>query len=604
MKTTTLFLTGTGILAIWWLGLAMVSQFTLSLVAPTIAAMVIPGSIGIYKNRTQIFLQVRSIILEALRASLGWKIVVVLTSILILLWFTALGRIPNFDGLAFYLPFAKVAAFTHHIVKIPGFEVFSTGGLIGEMHYAALYLTGNADALRLFDWPAILSAGVMLTALARMAGAKRIGQWLIFSMIFSSSAVLVISGAGKTDLLATAFACAMYTWLVRARFVPSNLPFILTGLFAAFTVLTKFNYLPVIVVGIFVLQTGMLLDVNKSRLFDKKQLMRYLSSSFIIVSVFMVTFIPNLVKNHLLFDSAFAPFIGDTSSWLEQSWYSEEMTRKILTSYPLQLFFGIHDAQLGNLSPLVLAFIPLGFLLPREKSMESKLTVLAFLTGITTIFVWVLLKPSVFAPRYILSGLLLLCIPAAKALEYVSQHEQKPRWITSSGLIIASLIMTNAAISAFPNSFNLTNTIRTLFGSLTDCEKTPDTCEIINRANFLVSPGQRLFLLRYHRYHFKPEIIQCLPTQEEVELYLNLDSAEQQWSFIYGRGFEYVILLDADHLPRQFIDPDSLPEWLKLTPLMANKHKLFSLESVDPGRQQHLVCRQTQPLIWEIQRVD
>lgn len=86
------------------------------------------------------------------------------------------------------------------------------------------------------------------------------------------------------------------------------------------------------------------------------------------------------------------------------------------------------------------------------------------------------------------------------------------------------------------------------------------------------------------RYWLRSDLIQCALTTEETEAYLELETSEQRWAFIYGRGFKIVPILNSwnplDNRTRN--DLKHIPEWLTITRTEVQNAILLNLSSNDP----------------------
>ncbi len=139
------FILGQGILASFWLLLALVgwlSFYTVALVAITLAL------VGLYTGRNLLVTfgsQIASIWHELRKDTWGWQMMSGLTVILWLSWATSLGRPLAWDGTVFYFALGKLIAFSQYLTPLPGYEEFTSIGLLGEMHFAALMVLHSPE---------------------------------------------------------------------------------------------------------------------------------------------------------------------------------------------------------------------------------------------------------------------------------------------------------------------------------------------------------------------------------------------------------------------------------------------------------------------------
>ncbi len=599
LKFGTAYILGGGFLANLWLLLSLADWLRPQIV--TVIVLILAG-MGIFLSRhdlSAVCKQVRSIIQEFLVETWGWKVLIGLTVMTILAWGTSVGGPLSFDGVAKYMTLSKTIAYTHQLVTLPGIEYLSSFGLQGEMHYAALISLGSADAAQLFAWPAVLAGVILLLGLGRLSGLGRRGQWLVIAGLFSSSAVVYLSGSGKVDLFAAAFGWAAYYWVVRTPEQPSSSALWLTGLFTGFAILAKLSYLSFMIPGVGFLFVRSFIDDLKNREGRGRTLVGAVKNSGVILAGILLAMTPHLIKNGLMFNDLLAPFTTGEFGWEYRNMYSEATTRHILLSYPLQLFYGRYWAQIGTLSPLLLAFLPLNLVLPRARTARSDLLAAISWTAVISIVVWIAVSRAVLMPRFILAGLMLIAIPAAHAAEYFSRYELPPRWITA-GIIAATCLILLSTLLFFQNRvFFPAKSIMVLSDRISDCERYPAICEVTEPVNRSAGQGTRLFAADYLRYYLRPDLIQCLPSSDEIHAYVNLVTPEQRWNYLLGRGFRYLMIFAEDKVALSKLDLENLPDWVSAGKVVEGEYLLFRLESSDPEHQPGTICRQGNPLRWE-----
>jgi hypothetical protein len=601
-ELATAFILGQGLLASLWLLLALAGWLSPLVVAGIALVCAFSGVILARRRLLDFVYQVRSVWRELTADSWGWQVLAGLTVLLCLAWGTSLGRSVLGDAAAFYLALAKFVAASHRLVPLPGtFESFTTVGLQGEMHYTALMALGSPDAAQLFAWPTILVGAVMLLALGRQTGLGRRGQWIALAMLFSSSAVIWLSGDGKVDLFAVTFGFAAYYWAVCVRSGPRRLALLLTGLFSGFALVAKLSYVPILVPSIALLVGWGFLDDLRGRRQWKSALKSMTLGGLQILLGLAIAILPHLIKNGLLFHNPIAPFGMGGMSWVDQTWFGPATTRRVLLTYPLALTFGSYWAQYGDLSPLVLAFFPLALLLPRPRSPLSSPIIAVMLAALAGTLAWVIIRPSVLSPRYILAILLLFILLPARAAEYISYSDFRPRWLTAGvmgcmGVTLIAVGLYFLGIVFFPE-----NTYRYLSGKMPECGRdTQPYCRAMVAINHEAAPGDRVFLASFYRYWLREDLSQCVDRTRD-----NLGGTpEAYWLAIYQGGFRYLLADRSTH--SAFIDSLNLanpPDWLKLT-LIFDEAPLtvYRLDVVNPPAPQLVTCRQrsSSSPIWEV----
>jgi hypothetical protein len=599
------FLLGQGTLANLWLLIALPGWFSPFAVAWIVLVLAASGVALDRRKIIDLSSQLRAIGNDLWKDSWGWRILAILTLVLCLAWITSLGRPLSLDGAKFYMALPKVVAETHQLRPLPGnYDDFTSIGLQGEMHHAALMSLGSPDAARLFDWPTVLAGAVMLLALGRQIGLGRRGQWIALAMLFTSSAVIWLSGFGKTDLYAAALGLAAFYWTAQLRCDEHHTAQWLVGFFSGYAIIAKITYIPAMMPGIILLFGWAYVDYCRQPEKLKLVVARTFHIGRYILAGFLLAVAPHLIKNSLLFQNPFAPLGLDTSGWLIQEWYGPDTTRHIIQNYPLALTYGNYFAQLGNLSPLVLAFIPLVILLPRSKSLTDSPLLMVSIAALAGVATWTIVRPSVFAPRYLLASLLLFILPAARGAEYASQHERKPRWLTSGVMASIALTIITVGLAYHNFVFYPLKTYLYLMNKLDECGRETQYCEPMVSVNRIAELGARVFTNSHHRYWLRSDLIQCMLTSEEIENYSSLQTDEERWDFIYSHGFHYLIAFDnPPGIVYRFIPLPSLgivPDWLSITYMQGGNNPILRLESRDSNHSVSVVCRQQDPYIWKL----
>jgi hypothetical protein len=601
VKLTTLFLLGLGILANIWLLIALAAWFSPVVVQITSLLLAIVGIAGNYKIILEFLRKAIEIIVDSFKVNWGWKLAFSLTILLCLGWATSLGRSPFGDGSDFYLAIARVMANSHQLRPLPGYEEFTSIGLQGEMHFAALMSLGSVDAAQLFPWPVTLAGAMMLLALAGRAGLGRHGQWLVLIMLFTSSALIELSGTGKIDLFAAALGFAAYYWAVRVRDTDGTMAICLAGAFTGLALVAKISYIVTFIPSITIMILWSLLSKDPQVDSHILRIRRSLPLILVCMAGFLISITPHLIKNHVLFENPLAPFGMGTAGFKDQTWYGPETIQRILLTLPLALTFGEYWAQLGNVSPLVLAFSPLVLYIPRPKRVLNSLVLILTVSAMTGMLCWFVLRPSVLAPRYFMACLLLLLIPVAAGTEAMVLNQTKSEIFNT--IIISVTILTILVTGSYQldRTFFPSLTYRYMIGEASRCEKEPEYCRTMT-VNSLAAPGTRVFMDNYLRYWLRPDLIQCALTRDEIRSYVELERPEQRWSFIYGRGFELVPIFNVHNRPEDLVraDMEHIPDWLEVVEVRNGSDILLQLTSRDESHKPLVGCKQTTPPAWDL----
>ena len=601
-ELATSFILGQGVLASIWLLLALKGWFTARLIA---VITLLVAMIGFYLIRhllIGIWFQMLDILRDLRAEKWIWKLLAAVAIFLCLLWGTSLGRTMAGDAGAYYMAIAKVVAHAHELMMLPGYENFSAVGMQGEMHHAALIALHSIDAAQLFAWPTSIAAAIMLLALGHQVGIERRGQWILLIMMYTTPTVIYMSGSGKVGVYAMAFGIAAYYWIIQFRRNASLISLWLTGLLMGFAIIAKMSYLLSMGVSILILFVwGFLTNNSKTTAFTQN-LRGFLLSGFHIALAVIVALIPHLIKNYYLLDNPFAPFGSESQSWTNQVWFTPATTKRILLFYPLSMTFGTYWAPGNRLSPLVLAYLPLALLMKKNSPwFRNPITILT-IAAIGGTIGWLSFRPTIIYPRYIMATLMLFALIPAKAVEYVSLREYRPRWLTTS-FQVSVFVFVYAIISVFLGDvFFPIKTFKYLSGELENCERDYQYCGQLTMLNRNTEFGDRIMLGTYQRYWLRSDLLQCLSTTEDVgEIYSA--PIEDRWGKLYQRGFKYLV---ADNITHQYLldglDFENTPNWLEVVEMSYDGQiVLYRLEYTDPPDIQQASCqRRGTSKVWQV----
>lgn len=592
VEIATKYLLGLGILANFWVLLSLIGLFLSNLVKAIIFSFSIFGIFFNYKLLLKTARQISNIYNEFKVDDWKWKILIILTITICCLWVFSIARSPISDGSGFYLALAKLIASSERLSVLPGYEELTSIGLQGEMHFAALLTMKSPESIHLFVWLTIIAGSIMLLALGKAVGLKRHGQWLALAMVFTSSTLIELSGSGKTDLFATALAFAAYYWAFNISERNESSFFILTGLFTGLALVAKISYTITLIPSLMLI----LLWAISFRKVNPSKTILNLNYLRVIIGI-CIAVLPHIIKNTVLFENPFAPF--GIESVTNQDWYGLETSKRILLILPFALTFGDYWAQMGNLSPLVLMFIPLIFFIPKPKNLLQSPIIIITSATILGLFCWFSLQPFTFAPRYFMACLLLLIIPASFSAElFALQNKTILRLI----IFVVSLIILLTGLYYLNHVFLVKKTYQLISGQIPNCQIDPNHCSITSIANDSLESGERLFANDNFRYWLRPDLIQCGLTTEETKSYLNLHTAEQRWRFIIGRGFRSILVMNTLNPLSNSIKKDikNIPEWLQVT-IQQNQRLIFvKIKPLDSKYKSLLDCKQIHPPAWDI----
>lgn len=599
---STSFMLGQCIFVNFWLLLGLTGQFKPSVIISLLCCIFLAG-LYLSKNLyEQLIIYSRRTYQEIIKLTLFWKtILAVLFAVMCLYGMAAVSFPPMGDAEAFYMVLPKVMAASYRLVPLNNYFTFSQIGFFGEMHHAALMSVISPQAAKCFVWLTGFAVVGLLLALCSKARMGLRGNIIALVMLFTSTTFTFYLYDGKIEIFATALGLAACFWALQTNKKAGLLPYLLTGLFCAFACVAKFSYIPVLLSAVLVIVVWN----HWQNLFQLKTLVLF----SIIGLLFLIGIMPHLIKNAVLFNEPFAPFYflkAQGSNWTEQTWYTKETIRHILLTYPIALTFGKYSLLGGNLSPLILLFVPLLLLVKREQWKLSKPLVQMTAAAVICLIIWMICCPSVLCPRCILPTLLLF-IPisawCAEKLFFFKDFRLLKASVISS-LIVCMYVSFATLVSPYPN--------KKLISKFKDCVKsnyqdlkcarvypmknTPaqELANGLDYVNLNAKLGGRVFVLGYYTYHLRSDLLQCLSTLEEfLFVYQN---TEMPWDYLFNGGFQYVVVQD-----NTTFKVDNVPSWLAVSKVYEDtRTQVYRISSKDPSHTPQYTTRQNPYPAWEV----
>jgi hypothetical protein len=444
---------------------------------------------------------------------------------------------PIGDAEAYYLAYAKVMASSGRLEPMPGmYGPFSTIGIAAELHFAALIILQGVPAAKLFVWPIAIAAGILLCGISERAGAGRKGCLFALAILFSSNTFTNYIFDGKVDLFAAAFGLAALYIVIGGI---GSLRVALLGLFAGAATVAKLSYLPTLGCAVAVLLWWQCSEGKWC--LTQEAMKRLFSVSFQAAGWFLLAWMPQFLKNSILFSAPLAPFIGGEGvNYLSQVWFNPSVTQRIVLTYPLALVFGRYPMQGGGLSLLMVAFLPLLFFY-RKASWKSFGPLSAItVAGIAATIFWVAIRPSVIAPRYFLAPLFLLIPVIAIAAEnaWNRRSSQLVHFAIVSTITLAFVFpvyQMRGALLAIPNL---------LAGQKQPCIQASEYCAPLLQLNSIADKGDRIYFAGYYSFWLRPDLLQCLNAVDEIA---DLEKSPNLVEALRSSGFHYIAIDRSSH---------------------------------------------------------
>ena len=582
VSLATSFLLGQGCLVGLWTFLSLCGWFS----PLAMAIVLLLSCTGLFAGRKDIWMTLKDcarLLKRATDIPLFWKIILILTSLVVLEQAASCFLPVIGDAAAFYMVLPKIMAASHRLVLLPGYQAFSAIGFFGEFHFAALMSLASPDAAKFFVFWTAIATTAFLVFMGRSIGLGWHGQIVSVIILFTSTTFTLIIGDGKVDLFGASLAVAAYYWALQTGGKGGSKALFLAGLFTGLAIMAKLTYLPVLLPGIFLI-IGWRSIVGLSDESVMRSVLKTIARPLCLLLFWVfVGLTPMIVKNTLLFNAPFAPFYGIENGIFSFSshWFSPEVTRRIVLTYPFVLTFGSYPWQYGNISPIALAFCPLILRIPRPASMLASTHIQATLAALAGLAIWVFLMPSVLAPRYYLAPLLVLSLPVAGAVDLIMKP--RARFLCFRAILVASLIL---VLVISTGQFGPLHPLaaRYFLGKVSECGYVSQQCQAARVINSEAHPGDRVFSLNYYTYYLRPDILQNMGTIADLkEESLHLSS--RSWEKLYSLGYRYIFIDGSAFAAwdRMLSDPSQRPPSLSIeTIFQEGTYRVYRISSKSP----------------------
>lgn len=481
-------------------------------------------------------------------STLAWALAA--AAVLLYIWYGMLAytRPPFGDADAFYMTYPKVIAATGTLrPMVFTYRDFSTIGLLGELHFAALMVIADPAAAKLFAWLAGGSCVLVLCDITRKLGGGGIAQALLAGTLLTSTTFTDYLSDGKTELFPALTALAVIRILLEIS--PKSAKFktaLAIGVLSAIAGYSKFSYIVCLFPTIVIFT---LTRLGPWQNFYGRNGARVWAFIGLCVAGAVLGLIPHLLKNALLFGNPFAPFFGSTQNWADQSgWFSSADTAWIMLTYPIALVFGQYPLMGGNVSFIWLLTLPLIFFLGKDKLTVGQPLMLLTLSALTGLVIWSILKPSIFTPRYFLANLMLLMpLPMIAAEAYLIKSTR----IVGKSAIVVLFALAAAAAPYKPPAGVWTAFPGKIFAFIADglpqCGLAISSyCSAFVEINTNTSTGGRVFVLGYYTFFLDASLLMTINTPEEYNELLSVP-AEALWQTLYDEGFRTIAVQRATH---------------------------------------------------------
>jgi hypothetical protein len=508
----------------------------------------------------------------------------------------------SYDASAIYFSVAKLTSLQHRAGYFLE-NTFPVSVLHSTISYTAIMQIFGDQSARLISWLFGTVNIVIAIAIADLVGASSLTRRILPILILTSTAFLDQMGDGKVELFSSAYALIAIYWLAAKSkgTTQTQMPFFLSGCFMGFScILRPYN---VFLLGIFVLVYFVFQPFERAHLSQAVQRILWMVRGAVGFAVY------HLILNKILLGSPFAFWTSVIGINPEGPWdFNAQMIWIYRLLYPFVVTFKNTGASLGNISPLVLVFLPILTMHDiRNRLTFQRNSLQMFMPAAIALISWVFLFFAIVEVRYVLFLWIILFIPvaevAARALE--SENKLIKNVVSTSIVLLMGFILIRSIFLSF-------FTYSPIKAGDPQCFE-DSICGHVSQINHLAAPGERVLVLSGYRYYLRNDLFACSTNQREYKILKDLTSQNMDafWREVYRQGYGYIAYEEGyamDHiLFSQIPNPSNTPDWIKLVPIFGKPGDLqiaYRIDVTTPPFPIETMCiKSNDSGIWEVQTI-
>lgn len=507
----------------------------------------------------------------------------------------------SYDASAIYFSNAKLTALQRHVGYYMD-NTFVVSVFHSIIQYTAVMQVFGDQAARMISWLFGAVNILMALALANHVGASDSARRILPAFILTSTAFLDLMGDGKVDLFSTAYSLAAVYWLNvgTGNFKQNRSLYFVAGCFIGFAcILRPYN---AFLLGMFIfayaiikIRTGML------HIFESVNQTGWMALGAVGFAIY------HFLINKLMLGSPFAFWANVTSiNPIDGPWdFRPETVWIYRLLYPVIITFKNNPASLGNITPLVVLFVP-ALAVPdiRKRINISKAASRLVMAAAITLASWIFLFFTIVEIRYVLFLWIILFIPlsevAASAMTTnISLVRNAVKWCV---VLLMSFVLVRSAyisISAY---------------APLDAQKNPQCldnflCSHFTPINEIAGKNERVLTLSAFRYYLRTDLFACSTTLEEYRRLQTLSHTDVElfWREVERMGYSFVAF-EEDYATRHLGFSDEpfheLPNWVQLSPIAVASENLriiaYRLTTFDSPVNAKIVCEQDESGVWRL----
>lgn len=511
----------------------------------------------------------------------------------------------SYDAVAVYFSDAKLTALTNKIDFFL-YRKFLVSNIQTGIIFSALMQVFNDQTARMLSWLHGCIIIIFSVALSSQMGLSKKAKIIQVSLLLSTTAFIDLLGDGKVDLQSMSFAIATVYWLVVSWQKKKTSLFFLTGLLTGIAMIARPFNIPLL--GAFI---GL---YSLYQFFNHFVVIKLPTSQIFKTMLWLgIGTIPGvtlyLLANLFLLGDPLAPLHAaqnvDAQEW--QWAFDKQYIWIVKLLYPFVVTYINSPQSLGNISPLVLGFLPVfftnGIKICFKKS--THLVMLA-LTAAVVLALWVTFLFTVFEIRYIFFLWIILYMPVSVVI--ANLENTKFRYLSKFTDVVVIVLLAYSTLRIIKISIETYSPVNEK--GYAECFDIA-FCELESEINKIAIPGNRVLTLNAYRYYLDPELLPCTTRDSEYKLLYELsENSTGFWEEVYQQGYKYIAYehnYSTRHLRINMVpDPNDTPPWIGLHPIYLSEtgdEAVLEIQAVNPDINIKKICQKNASGIWEIQEI-
>jgi hypothetical protein len=512
----------------------------------------------------------------------------------------------SYDSSAIYFSNAKITSLTKQVDYYTN-DNFVVSSFHNSILFSVIIEVFGDQAARMLSWVSGLAIIAFSLALGEIMGLSKSAKPILLALLLTTTAFTDLLGDGKIDLISSSFTLAAIYWMVaqsQNQKSDKNV-FILIGMFAGLSAISRpFN---VFVLGVFfILFYFFEVFAKKAVGFSR---MTEFAHSIVWIGVGAIGFgLYHLLANWMILDSPLA-FLSSISKLNPTGgpWdFDINQISMLRLSYPIAATLRNTPQSLGNISPLIIAFLPVALLKASRISITfSRRMISLTIIAILTLILWIFSFFTVVEIRYVLILWFIIYIPISQLICHIINNEDRILRYGSFGLMVLLL------------TFFVFRTTYISIDSFSPIDKNGNAqcsgfvlCDYLGLINNTAPLNDRVLTLSAYRYYLRTDLFACSTKHEEYKLLqkLTYENPEMFWEEVHRQGYNF-IAYENDYTTRHLQfglipDPKHTPSWINLEPLSGNFPNAvgaYQISYNNPPNEVEVTCQKNMENILELQ---